>query len=296
MLHGGMNLCHRLRRKPATFRQFTGLSVAEFDQLRTDLEPVLAARKARKQARRPRQRKPGAGRKIKLGPDDRLLLVLMYYRLYVTQAVLGGLFGVDAGTACRTIREIGLAMAGVFRIPERKVRLGADELAEAFVDATEQPTHRPKRRQRRYYSGKKKRHTIKHQVVVVRKRKRAGRGRPRKRKVRIAAVSEAAPGATHDKKVYDRSRLRLPAGVPGVGDTACLGTTLQVPKRKPRGRPLTPRQQAGNRRLARRRVVAEHGIGKMKVWRIASDRYRNPRPRHTLMMKNVAGLHNRMFG
>jgi hypothetical protein len=130
----------------------------------------------------------------------------------------------------------------------------------------------------------------------VRKRKRAGRGGPRKRKVRIAAVSEAAPGATHDKKVYDRSRLRLPAGVPGVGDTAYLGTKLRVPKRKPRGRPLTPRQRAGNRRLARRRVVAEHGIGKMKVWRIASDRNRNPRSRHTLMMKNVAGLHNRMFG
>jgi hypothetical protein len=87
--------------------------------------------------------------------------------------------------------------------------------------------------------------------------------------------------------------LELPAGVPGTGDTGYLGTGLRVPTRKPRGRPLTRRQKAGNRRLARR-VVAEHGIGKMKVWRIASDRY--PRSRHTVMMKNVAGLHNRMFG
>ena len=37
-------------------------------------------------------------------------------------------------------------------------------------------------------------------------------------------------------------------------------------------------------------------MGEMKVWRIAADRYRNPRSRHTVMMKNVAGLHNRMFG
>jgi hypothetical protein len=291
-----MNLYERLRQKPTTFRQFTGLTVAAFDALRDDLEPVLAARKARAQSRRPRRRKPGAGRKPKLGPDDRLLLVLMYYRVYVTQVVLGGLFGVDAGTACRVIRAVGLALTGVFRIPERKVRLGADELAEALVDATEQPTHRPTRGQRRYYSGKKKRHTIKHQVVVVRKKKRPGRGGPRKRKVRVAAVSEAVPGSTHDKKVYDRSGLELPAGVPGTGDTAYLGTGLRVPTRKPRGRPLTRRQKAGNRRLARRRVVVEHGIGKMKVWRIAADRYRNPRSRHTVMMKNVAGLHNRMFG
>ena len=276
-----MNLYARLRKKPTTFRQFTGLTVAAFDQLRAELEPVLAARRAKAQSRRPRRRKPGAGRKPKLGPDDRLLLVLMYYRVYVTQVVLGGLFGVDAGTACRTIRAVGLALAGVFRIPERKVRLGADELAEAFVDATEHPIHRPTRGQKRYYSGKKK---------------RPGRGGPRPRKVRIAAVSEAAPGATHDKKVYDRSGLELPAGVPGTGDTAYLGTRLQVPTRKPRGRPLTDRQKAGNRRLARRRVVVEHGIGKMKVWRIAADLYRNPRSRHTVVMKNVAGLHNRMFG
>ena len=47
--------------------------------------------------------------------------------------------------------------------------------------------------------------------------------------------------------------------------------------------------------VSRRRIVAEHGIGKMKIWRIASERYRNPNRRHTLIMKNVAGLHNLMY-
>jgi hypothetical protein len=40
---------------------------------------------------------------------------------------------------------------------------------------------------------------------------------------------------------------------------------------------------------------AEHGIGKRKIWRIAAERYRNPTRRHTLILKNVAGLHNLMF-
>ena len=48
-------------------------------------------------------------------------------------------------------------------------------------------------------------------------------------------------------------------------------------------------------RLRVRRIVAEHGIGKMKVWRIAAERYRNPVRRHTLIMENVAGLHNLMY-
>lgn len=79
------------------------------------------------------------------------------------------------------------------------------------------------------------------------------------------------------------------------GDTAYLGTGLETPTRRKRGKSLAPRQRAGNRQLSRRRIVAEHGIGKLKIWRIAGERYRNPRRRHTLMMKNVAGLHNLMF-
>ena len=42
-----MSLCERLRKKPTPFRQFTGLTVTAFDQLRDELEPVLAERKAK---------------------------------------------------------------------------------------------------------------------------------------------------------------------------------------------------------------------------------------------------------
>ena len=70
---------------------------------------------------------------------------------------------------------------------------------------------------------------------------------------------------------------------------------MQTPTRKPRGKGLTDRQKRGNRRVSRRRIVVEHGIGKRTIWRIAAERYRNPRRRHTLMFKNVAGLHDRMF-
>ena len=64
--------------------------------------------------------------------------------------------------------------------------------------------------QREWYSGKKKRHTIKHQVVVVRRRKPPGRRSPRR--VRIAAVSPAFPGRTHDKLIFDRAPVRARRG------------------------------------------------------------------------------------
>jgi hypothetical protein len=284
----------RLKRSADTFRQLTGITPTAFDRLLADLEPRYAAADAKRKARPGRKRKAGAGRKHALPLADRLLMLLMYYRTYTTHSVLGFLFGVDDSAVGRNINPLQPLLAGIFRIPERRVVIEPEDLRELFFDATERAIPRPTRRQGRYYSGKKKRHTLKTQVVVARRRKRPGPG-AKPRRVRIAAVSAAFPGKTHDKKVYDRTRVVAPPGVKRTGDTGYVGTGMVTPRRRPPRGTLTARQKAGNRRVSRRRVVVEHGIGKMKVWRIAAERYRNPRRRHTLILKNVAGLHNLMF-
>lgn len=289
-----MTHTNRLRRTPDTFRQLTGITPAAFDRLLAELEPRHEQAEVRRKTRRPRLRKPGAGPKRKLTLADRLLMLLMYYRTYTTHAFLGFLFGVDDSVVGRNINPLQPLLAGIFRIPARRVELEPDEIRELFFDATERAIPRPSRRQKRYYSGKKRRHTVKHQVVVVRKRKTPGR-KGQRRRVRIAAVSPAFPGTVHDKRVYDRTRVVVPRKTKRTGDTAYLGTGLETPTRRPPKGSLTARQKARNRRVSKRRIVAEHGIGKMKVWRIAAERYRNPRRTHTLMMKNVAGLHNRMY-
>lgn len=289
-----MSHTDRLRRQPRCFRQLTGLTPAKFDALLAQLTPRAEAAQAARRDRPGRKRKPGAGRKHVLPLADRLLMLLMYYRTYATHALLGFLFGVDDSAVGRNINPLQPLLAGIFRVPERRVRLEPDEVRELFFDAAERPTRRPQRRQRRHYSGKKKRHTIKTQVVVVRRRKRPGPG-AEPRRLRIAAVSAAAPGRVHDKRLYDEARVVAPPGATRYGDTAYLGTGLKVPARRPPRGQLTGRQKAGNRRLARQRVAVEHGIGKLKIWRIAGERYRNPLRRHTLIIKNVAGLHNLMF-
>ena len=289
-----MTHTERLQRSPKAFRLLTGITPAAFDRLLAELTPRHEQAEARRKGRPGRKRRPGAGRKHALTLADRLLMLLMYYRTYTTHALLGFLFGVDDSAVGRNINPLQPLLAGIFRIPERKVALDPEDIRELFFDATERPTRRPERGQREFYSGKKKRHTLKTQVVVVRRTKPPGPG-PKPRRARIAAVCESVPGKTHDKKVYDRSRVVAPRDAKRTGDTAYLGTGLKTPTRKPRGGELTGAQKAENRRVARRRVVAEHGIGKMKVWRVASERYRNPVSRHTLIMKNVAGLHNLMF-
>ena len=289
-----MSHTQRLRRSPKAFRQLTGLTPAVFDQLLADLAPRYVQADTKRKTRPDRQRQIGAGRKHSLDLSDRLLMLLIYYRTYTTHVFLGFLFGVDDSAVGRNINPLQPLLAGIFRIPERKVKLQPDEMKELFFDATERPTRRPQKGQRAYYSGKKKRHTLKTQVVVARSASVPGEG-PQRQRVRIAAVCATQPGKTHDKKVYDRSDVQCPPGVKRTGDTAYIGTPLETPHRKPKGGKLTAQQKAENKEISRRRIVVEHGIGKMKVWRVAAERYRNPEGRHTLIMKNVAGLHNLMY-
>ena len=158
----------RLLRQPQTFRRLTGLTPVAFDRLLTDVTAAWEAARARRGQRKGRRRRVGAGPPFALALADQLLMLLISYRTYVPHAFLGFLFGVDDGTVCRTNRRIEPLLAGVFRTPELKVELSRDEVRKLFFDATERPTNRLGRGQRAYYSGKKKRHTIKHQVVVVR--------------------------------------------------------------------------------------------------------------------------------
>lgn len=287
-----MTYTARLKNNPSNFRRLTGITPEKFDEVMRKLTLRYDIWNANRLGRAGRKREIGGGRKFSLELEDRFLMLLLYYRTYVTYAFLGFLFGIHESRPGRLFKPLEPLLADIFRIPERRIDMSEDEIRLAFFDGTEQPTNRPKRKQRDWYSGKKKRHTIKHQVVVVKKRKKNDHG---KRKLRIAAVSKAFTGKTHDKRMYEKTRAHAPPGVEGKGDLGFLGTSLVVPIKKPKGGELTEEQKASNHRLSSQRIVAEHGIGKMKIWRICRDQFRGRRKNHTLMFKNVAGFHNLMF-
>ncbi len=160
------------------------------------------------------------------------------------------------------------------------------------IDTFEQRTHRPKRRQRAYYSGKKKAHTLKSQVGVD---EESGR---------VVDVSDTVPGPWADIKLLKKSRLlrRLPAGVGGIGDLAYVGIADlhpgglgAAPRRKPRGQDRTPEDRAYNRAFSRRRIVVEHAIGRLRRFRSLAHVNRHRRTGHAARVRAVAGLVNRML-
>src|SRR3954468_588404 len=118
-----MSPTDRLRRSPNAFRQLTGITPDAFDRLLAQLTPRYERADGRRKDRPGRKRKPGAGPKHKLPLSDRLLMLLIYYRTYVTHAFLGFLFGVDDSAVGRNINPLQPLLAGIFRIPERRGEL-----------------------------------------------------------------------------------------------------------------------------------------------------------------------------
>lgn len=293
-----------LRKHPSVFRHLTGLTVTAFDALAADVVPAAEAARRKALDRPDRERAIGAGGEFGLTTADQVLLAVVWLRQYPTQEVLGFLFGVSDSTALRAVRRClpVLERAGrdTMRMPDpgpgRRKKLPA-LLADTpglavVIDSFEQRTHRPKRRQRAYYSGKKKTHTLKSQVGVD---EDSGR---------VVDVSDTVPGPWADIKLLKKSRLlkRLPGGVGGIGDLAYVGIADlhpaglgAAPRRKPRGQDRPPEDRRYNRAFSRRRVVVEHTIGRLRRFRSLAHVNRHRRKGHAARVRAVAGLVNRML-
>ena len=83
---------------------------------------------------------------------------------------------------------------------------------KAFIDVTEQQIPRPndKRRKRLYYSGKRKRHTVKQEVMVNTEGK-------------ILYKARCKAGHNHDYKIYKANHPVTPKEVENVFDLGFLG-------------------------------------------------------------------------
>src|SRR5215207_962818 len=277
---------------PSVFLSLTGLRVPEFATLLPDVLPAFAAAEAARHARLERLRAPGGGPYFELNPRDQVLLTIVWLRHYFTHPVLCWLFGVSDSTVSRIIARVLplLEAAGrdSMRMPDpgRKRRRTFDDLVrdlpEIFVvlDSFEQKVQRPLERAEadRWYSGKKKMHTIKNQVTVD--------GQTGE----LCDISESVRGPTADITLLKESHVleRVPEGVGKDADLAYVGIDAlpggaggATPRRKPRGKERPPEDIAYNRAFARRRIIVEHTIGRLRRYQAISQTDRNHRRQHT---------------
>jgi hypothetical protein len=268
--------------QPKIFRSLTGITVEKFNKLYKDLLPIYTKSETKRFSSKKRERKLGGGRKKELELEDQLLLTLIYYRHYVSQSFLGLMFNLHNSNVCRHIKYIAPLLSRIFKIPTRKIdnKLTKEEIGLYLIDATEQPINRPKKGQKKYYSGKKKKHTMKNQIVIS-------------DKMKICSVTKSVEGKKHDKKLYDESRIYPVEKSKFSGDLGYLGAPgITIPKKKPKNKELTEEEKNYNKQFSKERIKIEHVFGKMKIFQILTQRFRNPRQTHALIFKNIAGLYN----
>src|SRR5947207_9071634 len=294
----------RLGNHPSVFRSMTGLTVAAFDQLLPELCAAFAADRRRRLGRPNRRRAVGGGDDFDLGVADQFLLTVVWLRHYPTQECLGYLFGVSDSTALRAVRRclpllersgrdsMRLPDPGKGRRRDLPALLKETPALAVIVDTFEQRTQRPRRRQRAYYSGKKKAHTLKSQVAVD-------------EDGHIVDVADSRPGRWADLKVFRRSGLAGRLIRAKVGALADLGYVrldgvsprlrAATPRRKPRGQERPAADRRYNRAFARRRIGVEHAIGRLRRYQALTAVNRHGRRGHAARVRAAAGLVNHML-
>jgi len=71
------------------------------------------------QKKKNRKRDIGAGRPFKLDEKDRLLMLLVYYRLYITYTLAGFLFDLDQSNICIDIQKMEPLIRNCLPIPQK---------------------------------------------------------------------------------------------------------------------------------------------------------------------------------
>ena len=110
----------------------------------------------------------GGGRKGCLASAElKLFFILLYYKAYPTQDVMGLFFGITQGQVSEWVGQLTAVVGELIPLhrPARQARQLAQllqeqpELREVIIDGTERRLLRPKHRgkQKRFYSGRKKR-------------------------------------------------------------------------------------------------------------------------------------------
>ncbi len=258
----------KAQKNPRIFRWLTGISLSDFQNLVPVFsicvqEALFAKRSAKEQEWHIFERIIGGWPKWLLAtPEEQLFFILAYVRLYLTFEMMG--FFWNGTSKWRThdwvMKYLLVLQATLWRklmLPKRKIGNIEDfirefpDLKDFFLDGSERKIQRPKKWkiQEKYYSGKKKAHTVKNGVIADKKK-------------RILFLSETVEWKKHDSPILEEMGIEWLSQVKemlGYGDTAFVKfKEILTPKKATKLHPLTPEDKEMNRQISQIRVIIEH--------------------------------------
>lgn len=296
-----MNYIYLLQHKQL-FPSAIGITYKQFELLLPKFSTALRLAEQKKADEKKRLRIPGGGRKARLRTDrQKLFFIFFYYKIYPTFRFAQIIFEMHASNIYRWQEFLSPvlfeALGYQLKLPIVRVKHLhhwleiSPQLKEFIVDATERPVNRPKnsRKQKDYYSGKKKRHTVKNQLIINPKNKK------------ILAVSGTVAGKIHDKKLLEEDKiiLRAPPHSLALGDLGYQGADglhpwirFVTPLKKPPKKELSQTDKKTNKAISSIRVRVEHPFSYLKHFAVLAHQFRNNLKKAHLPFITLACLYN----
>ncbi|MDZ4876743.1 MAG: hypothetical protein CLLPBCKN_006178 [Chroococcidiopsis cubana SAG 39.79] len=276
---------------PLRAKQILGISYNQFFRLVQQAELSHQKRQIEREKSKTRVNAAGGGRKPKLTLAEEVCLSLFYLRHMPTFEVLGMHFGISKTEANDTfhywlkiLRD--LLPASMLEQVEnqesdaaivRELLTGFELIVDSYEQRRERPTDNDE--QRKYFSGKKKSHTFKDQLISL----------PKARD--IVDVIIGAKGSTSDIALFRSQLSKFASEQLFQGDKAYIGgRNIVTPHKKPRNGELSNEQKAENKVFSGERIFVEHIIRLLKIFRIASERFRLRCDTYEQVILTVCGL------
>jgi len=164
------------------------------------------------------------------------------------------------------------------------------DLKDTATDATEQQCYRSKNNdtQKKYYSGKKKLHTLKTQISVSMTGK-------------IVDISDTYPGSIHDKSIIDQEKTlqKFPKRTCQRFDSGYQGILKEnpdyyaiIPIKKPYKKELSPLFKEVNTSHSKRRIIVENVLSRLKKFKICKYTFRGRINTYRQTFRNISAILN----
>ena len=289
-------ILHLVNTRPKEGRRMIGLGAAALWELWQRMSELERGAQQQRDIALGRQRQSGGRRKKEAQVLCRLLVTLVYLRQHWTMPGLAEAIGCAESTVWNYIHEMlpyirSELPASLLEqwqqecesVERAELEAWLAELpaGELLVDTWEQPMPRPQdnQEQKAYYSGKKKEHTRKNQVISL----------PKGTDIVDVVIGEKGPRS--DSKLFEQTQAELSETLEFIGDKAYTGrTNTTTPFKKPKAGQLTQAQKDFNKKISQKRVYVEHLIRVIKIFRIAKEEFRMRVRMYELVIGCVCGL------
>lgn len=280
-----------INKHPKETKRLLGVDYQQLQNLIEYLKQLKENQEIEQEKNKIRIIKSGGGRKVKLSIEEQIILTLIYLRHHLNFQLLSLIFKISESSAHNIFNEwqtlLQSALPSSLLEQVKKLEENEEYVQEKLteytliVDSEEQSIQRSQsyEEQKKYYSGKKKTHTYKNQIICL----------PQGKDI-IHVIAEEA-GRISDINIFRNSLKDFAQNQTFIGDKAYVGESqIITPKKKPKNGELTEEEKINNREKSSQRIFVEHLIRIIKIFSVMRERFRLNKSRYESIVLTVCGL------